>query len=99
LTITLYDGHTLADTLNQVERIAKEPEHVFVDRGYRGHDYIGNAEVHVDKPPGRGRTSKSLCRWMKRRAAVEPGIGHLKREHRMDLNRLKGTEGNMVKPS
>jgi IS5 family transposase len=33
---------------------------------------------------------------MKRRAAIEPGIGHLKQEHRMDRNRLKGTEGDMV---
>jgi transposase, IS5 family len=31
---------------------------------------------------------------MKRRAAIEPGIGHLKREHRMDRNRLKGTLGD-----
>ncbi len=64
-----YDGHTLADTLAQVKRIAKEPLHVFVDRGYRGHDYQGSAEVHVDKPR-RGRTAKSLWRWMKRRAAI-----------------------------
>lgn len=90
-----YDGHTLADTLGQVKRIAKEPLHVFVDRGYRGHDYSGSAEVHVDKPR-RGRIAKSLWRWMKRRAAIEPGIGHLKREHRMDRNRLKGIEGDMV---
>jgi IS5 family transposase len=33
---------------------------------------------------------------MKRRAAVEPGIGHLKREHRMDRNRLKGTLGDRL---
>ena len=33
---------------------------------------------------------------MKRRAAIEPGIGHLKREHRMDRNRLKGTEGDQL---
>jgi IS5 family transposase len=33
---------------------------------------------------------------MKRRAAIEPGIGHLKREHRMDRNRLKGIEGDQV---
>jgi len=90
-----YDGHTLADTLDQVKRIAKEPLHAFVDRGYRGHDYRGTTEVHVDKAR-RGRTAKSLWRWMKRRAAIEPGIGHLKREHRMDRNRLKGTEGDMV---
>ena len=33
---------------------------------------------------------------MKRRAAVEPGIGHLKREHRMDRCRLKGTVGDCL---
>ena len=33
---------------------------------------------------------------MKRRAAVEPGIGHLKHEHRMDRNRLKGKHGDRI---
>jgi len=31
---------------------------------------------------------------MNRRAAIEPGIGHLKQEHRMDRCRLWGAEGN-----
>ena len=31
---------------------------------------------------------------MKRRAAIEPGIGHLKQEHRMDRCRLWGAEGD-----
>ena len=88
-----YDGHTLTATLEQVTKLVKSPEHVFVDRGYRGHGYAGNVEVHVDKQR-RGRTPKSLWRWMKRRAAVEPSIGHLKQEHRMDRNRLKGIEGD-----
>ena len=90
-----YDGHTLGQALSQVERIARTPEHAFVDRGYRGHGYEGNVEVHVDKPR-RGRTAKSLWRWMKRRAAIEPGIGHLKREHRMDRCMLKGVEGDSI---
>jgi IS5 family transposase len=88
-----YDGHTLSDTIEQVERVARTPEHVFVDMGYRGHDYQGDIQVHVDKRR-RGRTARSLWRWMKRRAAIEPGIGHLKREHRMDRNRLEGTDGD-----
>ena len=33
---------------------------------------------------------------MKRRAAVEPSIGHLKSEHRLERNRLKGTAGNAI---
>lgn len=89
-----YDGHTLADTLEQVERVARTPSQVFVDRGYRGHDYTGPAQVHVDKPR-RGKTARRLWRWMKRRAAIEPGIGHLKQEHRMDRCRLRGADGDM----
>jgi transposase, IS5 family len=90
-----YDGHTLKDALQQIERIARRPEHAFVDRGYRGHGYTGEVAVHVDTRR-RGNTAKTLWRWMKRRAAVEPGIGHLKREHRMDRNRLKGTLGDRL---
>ena len=90
-----YDGHTLKQALRQVKRVIREPEHVFVDMGYRGHNYRGDTQVHIDKRR-RGRTAKSLWRWMKRRAAIEPGIGHLKREHRMDRNRLKGIEGDRI---
>ena len=90
-----YDGHTLKEAMKQVKRVIREPEHVFVDMGYRGHNYRGATEVHVDKRR-RGKTAKSLWRWMKRRAAIEPGIGHLKREHRMDRNRLKGVEGDRI---
>jgi transposase, IS5 family len=90
-----YDGHTLPEAMEQVERIVQLPQQVFVDRGYRGHGYSGPVEVNVDKRR-RGRTAKSLWRWIKRRAAVEPGIGHLKREHRMDRNRLKGSLGDCL---
>lgn len=90
-----YDGHTLKEALGQVERIAQSPEYAFVDMGYRGHNYEGVCEVHVDKRR-RGGTARSLWKWMKRRAAIEPGIGHLKREHRMDRCRLKGIEGDQI---
>jgi IS5 family transposase len=33
---------------------------------------------------------------MKRRAAVEPSIGHLKNEHRLERNRLKGADGDAI---
>lgn len=88
-----YDGHSLTEALSQVERLARLPEQVFVDMGHRGHGYRGGVQVHVDKRR-RGATAKSLWRWMKRRAAIEPGIGHLKREHHMDRNRLKGAVGD-----
>jgi IS5 family transposase len=90
-----YDGHTLSEAIEQMEKIAVRPEHVFVDRGYRGHGYEGDITVHVDKER-RGKTSKSLWLWMKRRAAVEPSIGHLKQEHRLERNRLKGRRGDSI---
>lgn len=40
--------------------------------------------------------SQSLWRWMKRRAAIEPGIGRLRRGHRMDRSRLRGEEGDGI---
>ncbi len=88
-------GKVHKKSIEQVTKLARSPEHVFVDRGYRGHDYSGKAIVHVDKIR-RGRTAKNLWRWMKRRAAVEPSIGHLKQEHRMDRNRLKGLIGDQI---
>jgi IS5 family transposase len=91
-----YDGHTLATQMKQVESlIGDKVVEAHVDMGYRGHDYDGAATVHVDKRR-RGRTPRALWRWMKRRAAVEPSIGHLKSEHRLERNRLKGVAGNAI---
>ena len=91
-----YDGHTLAAQMKQVESmIGDSVGEVHVDMGYRGHDYEGAAKVHIDKRQ-RGRTPRALWRWMKRRAAVEPSIGHLKNEHRLERNRLKGIAGDAI---
>ncbi len=91
-----YDGHTLGAQMKQVHHlIGDRVSEVHVDMGYRGHDYNGAATVHIDKRR-RGRTSRPLWRWMKRRAAVEPSIGHLKSEHRLERNRLKGVAGDAI---
>lgn len=91
-----YDGHTLAAQMKQVSNmIGDRVAEAHVDMGYRGHDYAGAVMVHVDKRT-RGRTPKALWRWMKRRAAVEPSIGHLKNEHRFERNRLRGIYGDAI---
>jgi IS5 family transposase len=91
-----YDGHTLAEQMKQVDNlVGNRVSEVHVDMGYRGHDYDGAVAVHIDKRR-RGRTSRALWRWMKRRAAVEPSIGHLKSEHRLERNRLKGIAGDAI---
>ena len=40
------------------------------------------------------RVTRPIRREMKRRAAVEPVIGHLKAEHRMGRNYRKGRDGD-----
>jgi IS5 family transposase len=44
------------------------------------------------------RGTKSIRREMRRRAAIEPVIGHLKEDHLMDRNHLKGREGDAPMP-
>lgn len=85
----------MTEALSRVERIAAARRHVFMDMGYRGHGSTGDVQVHVDKRR-RGRTPPSLRHRVKRRAAIEPEIGHLKREHRINHNRLKGIEGDRI---
>ncbi len=39
---------------------------------------------------------KSTRRWWKRRSAIEPVIGHVKQDNRMECNRLKGKLGDKL---
>lgn len=91
-----YDGHTLQSTMDRIVATSGiEPEHVYCDMSYRSHDYEGECEIHVGRRR-RGSIPKTLWRWMKRRAAIEPSIGHLKEERRMERCRLKGAEGDKI---
>jgi IS5 family transposase len=91
-----YDGHTLAGAIEQVERLSgRKVGEVFVDKGYRGHDYTGSAIVHVAKR-GMKKLDATLRKWMKRRAAIEPVIGHIKNDGRLGRNYLKGAEGDRM---
>jgi len=40
--------------------------------------------------------TRAIKRAMRRRAAVEPVIGHLKQDHRMDRNYLAGSKGDAI---
>ena len=91
-----YDGHTLASTIEQFERLTNAtPNEVFVDMGYRKHDYTGTSLIHVDRRR-RGNIPRNTWRWMKHRAAIEPTLGHLKDNKRLDRNRLKGVLGDKI---
>lgn len=90
-----YDGHTLAATVAQAQAITGvEPERIYVDRGYRGHDYEGAASVMI---AGRKRgLTPTMRRELKRRSAIEATIGHMKNDGRLDRNWLLGHAGDAV---
>ena len=66
-----------------------------VDKGYRGHDYKGSAVVRIAGSSNAGLSASELKR-KRRRSAVEPVIGHLKVDHRLDRCFLKGREGDRL---
>lgn len=91
-----YDGHTLEGAIAQIERLTtKTPSDVMVDQGYRGHNYAGNATVHVVRTIPKKATG-TVRRMFKRRAAVEPTIGHLKSDNRLCRNHLTGKAGDQI---
>jgi transposase, IS5 family len=91
-----YDGHTLAATMETIEtNTGLEVSNAYVDKGYRGHDYSGQATVHIAGTSRRKLTRTEKAR-RKRRSAVEPKIGHLKQDHRMGRCFLKGPDGDAI---
>jgi IS5 family transposase len=94
----IYDGHTLPPVLKQVERLTgKEPDVAIVDRGYQGVKQIGKTEII--KPNRSNKKSspyekRKARKRFKRRAAIEPIIGHLKDDYRLRRNYLKGSFGD-----
>ena len=91
-----YDGHTLKDNLEQTRRITGiELEQATCDLGYRKHGYEGPCKVNLVNR-FRKRIPKSIRRWWKRRSAIEPVIGHMKQDNRLNCNRLKGKIGDKL---
>lgn len=89
-----YDGHTLKQTLTQVEsNTGTALSDVYVDKGYRGHDYEGPAKVHRAGTSKKQET-KTTRKRRKRRSAIEPKIGHAKFKNRLRRCYLKGLKGD-----
>ena len=94
-----YDGHTLNEQLEQATILMQDstarPATAFVDLGYRGVD-ADNPDVHIVHRGKSKRISEQERRLLKRRQAIEPIIGHLKSDHRMDRCHLKGETGDRL---
>jgi IS5 family transposase len=91
-----FDGHTLKEAISQAEELANfKVSEVYVDRGYKGHNYDGEGVVHIARR-GLRKVKPTLRKWLKRRSAIEPLIGHMKNDGRMNRNQLSGTEGDRM---
>jgi IS5 family transposase len=96
-----YDGHTLAPVLDQHERLTGlRARSATCDRGYKGQREVGGTQIQIpDTPNVKARTAyqkRKLRRDFRRRAAIEPIIGHLKTDHRLGRNFLWGVRGDAV---
>jgi transposase, IS5 family len=90
-----YDGATLEPMVKDMEKLTGiETRRIHVDKGYRGHGHPHKFRVWISGQMR--RVTRAIRREMKRRAAVEPVIGHVKAEHRMDRNYLKGRDGDRI---
>ncbi len=97
-----YDGHTLKSALEQAEKLLGRSSirTVTADRGYRGVSKIIEVLIQSPKPFNNKIQTKykqnKLKKQFGRRAAIEPMIGHLKSDHRMDRNYYKGITGDAI---
>jgi hypothetical protein len=90
-----FDGHTLGSVVAAMERLT----------GIEVHPYPRRQGLPRPRLPNRfkvwisgqvRRVTKAMRREMRGRAAIEPMIGHLKAEHRMGRNYLKGRDGDRI---
>ncbi len=100
-----YDGHTLAEQLEQTEILlqnmqkkdhsALKPSTAVGDLGYRGVK-TENPTVEIIQRGWIKSMTKAQKGWLKRRQAIEPVIGHIKDDCRMRRCHLKGQEGDAL---
>ena len=90
-----YDGATLSDVIAQTNQLTGiAPKQAAVDKGFRGSKHHPEGlQVLVT---GTRKFKGVLNRLVKRRSAIEPVIGHLKHDHALKRNFLKGKQGDRI---
>ena len=82
-----YDGHILSAVLEQATNLTQDwavkLKHIVVDLGFRGVDADNPDKEIIHRSKYKSLSARQKG-WLKRRTAVEPAIGHLKSDHRMD---------------
>ncbi len=69
---------------------------VVADAGYRGHNAPDGYRLKVYTSGQKRNVTQAIKRDLRRRSAVEPVIGHLKADQRMDRNYLAHQSGDAV---
>lgn len=91
-----HDSNTIEPLLEQMnDNLGYQPEEVVYDRGGRGKAKINGVTISTPKPPLKTDSTYQKLKKRKkfrRRAAIEPVIGHLKKYFRMEQNYLLGKE-------
>ena len=94
-----FDGHTFNEQLEQAQILMQDTgvkaTSVYVDLAYRGVDQ-DNPTVSIKHRSKSKRLTEKEGELLKRRQAIEPIIGHLQANHRMNRCHLKGAEGNAI---
>lgn len=94
-TESLHDYKTIPEALEQYQRLTGEqPKDVFVDRGYRGKSEYNSTKINIPNP--QKNISKQKRKGHIKRAGIEPVIGHLKQNYRLNKNYLKGILGDNI---
>ena len=96
----IYDGHTLPEALKQNEELVGRRAKVAIcDRGYRGKRMVDGTRIEIPKKPLKRASAyekRKARRRFRRRAGIEPVIGHLKSDFRLLRNYLKGSMGDSI---
>lgn len=92
--------HTLSAHREQIGRLTGSvPQEALADKGPRGKKEVGGMEIYMPSSGAPNRTYYEKTQERKkfrRRAGIEPVIGHLKPDHRMARNFLSGTRGDAI---
>lgn len=92
-----YDGHTLETVIPDIEKqIGVTVSRFVADKGYRGHNAPQEYKFRIYLSGQKRGVTEAIKRDLRRRSAVEPVIGHLKSDHRMDRSHLKGSQGDAI---
>ena len=94
-----FDGHILSAQLEQatnlMQDLGRRPTQAIVDLGFRGVD-ADNPGVEIIHRGKYKTLTNQQRRWLKRRQAIEPMIGHTKSDNRMERCWLPGALGDAL---